>query len=299
MSGGVSALGARPAARRRRIAGSVVLGAALVLAVVALVALVPLSSGYDPHGQDLMSGLVTPLSAGEERPFWLGSDALGRDVLSRVALAGRISLSISLAAVALSFSIGLLTGTLAGFFGGVVETVVTSLADLQLSVPRVLLLIAAAALTGPNATTLTILLGLTGWASYCRVARALTLSLRSRDYVQAAVTLGTGPASSIRQHILPNVLPHMLILATFDLGQVIVLEASMSYLGLGVQPPLPSWGGMMSEGQNYLEIAPWIALAPGFAVFLSVAGVQLVSQHLTAEGKVDGDRTAPTTLPPP
>jgi peptide/nickel transport system permease protein len=295
MTGTVSTTTAR-ASRPRPIAGSVVLGAILVLTIVALVTLVPLLSGYDPYGQDLMSSLAPPLNQGDERQFWLGSDALGRDVLSRLALAGRISLGISISAVAISLTIGLVTGTLAGFFGGMIDTAVTSLADLQLSVPRVLLLIAAAALSGPSATTLTILIGITGWASYCRVARALTLSLRSRDYVQAAVTLGTSPASSIRQHILPNVLPHILILATFDLGQVIVLEASMSYLGLGVQPPLPSWGGMMSEGQNYLEIAPWIALAPGFAVFLIVAGVQLVSQHLTAEGKADA--LASTMLPP-
>ena len=296
MSAGATSSGVRPASRRRELPASVIVGSVLVLIVVAFIALVPVLPGYDPYGQDLLSGLEWPLATGETRRFWLGSDALGRDVLSRVALAGRISLGISLTAVALSFSIGVLSGTLAGFFGGTVETAITALADLQLSVPRVLLLIAAAALAGPSATALTILLGITGWASYCRVARALTLSLRSRDYVQAAVTLGTGPASSIRQHILPNVLPHMFILATFDLGQVIVLEASMSYLGLGVQPPLPSWGGMMSEGQNYLEIAPWIALAPGVAVFLLVAGIQLVSQYLTAEGKADAD--APIKPPP-
>ena len=271
------------ARRRAPVRPSLPVGSGLILAVAALIFVTPLLSGYDPYGQDLLSGLSPPLTAGETRFNWLGTDALGRDVLSRVALAGRVSLAISSAAVAMSFVAGVALGTAAGFVGGRLDTAIVALADLQLSIPRILLLIAAAALAGPSALTLTILLGLTGWVTYARVARALTLSLRGRDYVVASVALGNGPVATVRQHILPNVLPQTLILATFDLGQVIVLEASMSYLGLGVQPPLPSWGGMMSDGQNFLELAPWIALAPGAAVFLLVAGVQLVSQSFTAE----------------
>lgn len=289
MSAAAAASPTRRPDARAALPPSVVIGAGFALAVMAFVCLAPLLPGYDPYGQDLVSSLAPPGGQGDGRLFAFGSDALGRDILSRVALAGRISLGISLAAVAMSFVIGVTLGTAAGFFGGATDTAITALADLQLSVPRILLLIAAAALAGPSATTLTILLGVTGWVTYGRVARALTLSLRGRDYVQAAIALGTTPTGIIRQHVLPNVLPHMLILATFDLGQVIVLEASMSYLGLGVQPPLPSWGGMMSDGQNFLEIAPWIALVPGMAVFLLVAGVQLVSQHLTAEGRSDLD----------
>lgn len=280
--------GTAPAPRARlRWTASVRLGAALVLGVALFVGLAPLLPAYDPYGQDLMASLAPPLVAGEAKPYPFGTDALGRDILSRVALAGRISLAISVSAVAISLLIGLTLGMLAGFFGGVVDSVVVALADLQLSIPRILLLIAAGALAGPSAVTLTVLLGLTGWVTYGRVARATALSLRGREFVLAAVTQGATPAWNIRRHILPNVLPQMLILATFDLGQVIVLEASMSYLGLGVQPPLPSWGGMISEGQNFLEIAPWIALAPGIAVFMLVAGVQLVSQRLTSEGQVD------------
>src|SRR6185295_20345279 len=150
----------------------------------------------------------------------------------------------------------------AGFFRGWIENLIMGVADLQLSIPRVLLLIAIAAIVGAGVFNLAVLLGLTSWVVYGRVARAMALSLREREFVLSATTQGATPAWNIRKHLLPNVLPQVVIVGSFDLGQIIILEALLSYLGLGVQPPLPSWGLMISEGQSYLELNPWLSVIP-------------------------------------
>jgi peptide/nickel transport system permease protein len=188
--------------------------------------------------------------------------------------------------------VGVLLGLVAGYFRGPVENLVMGIADLQLAVPRVLVVIAVTAVTGPDLVTLTILLGLTRWVSYGRVARAMTLSLREREFVQSALTQGASARWNLRYHILPNVMPQMLILASYELGQIIVIEAALSYLGLGVQPPMPSWGMMISEGQQFLEIEPYLALLPGLAIFMLVAGAQFLSQRFTPEGAEDADLAA-------
>jgi peptide/nickel transport system permease protein len=247
-------------------------------------------SGYSPYTQDLASSLLLPfdrLDNGQLSIF--GTDKLGRDILSRVALAGRVSLFIGLSAVAVSMVVGIVLGLVAGYFRGWTETIIMGFADLQLSVPRVLLLIAVTAILGSTVFNLTILLGLTSWVAYGRVARALSLSLREREFVLSAITQGATPAWNIRKHLLPNVLPQMVIVGSFELGQIIVLEAALSYLGLGIQPPLPSWGLMISEGQSYLEINPWLSVIPGLAFFMLVAGVQFLTQSLTTEGEEERD----------
>jgi peptide/nickel transport system permease protein len=263
--------------------------AGLLMAIVLLVTVVPLMPGYDPYTQNLSASLAAPFETIDGRTYLLGSDPLGRDLLSRLALAGRISLLIALSAVVVSLVVGVFLGLVAGFFRGIVESIIMGLADLQLSIPRVLLLIAVAAIVGPSVLNLTILLGLTSWVAYGRVARAMALSLREREFVLSAITQGASSAWNIRKHLLPNVLPQMLIVGSFELGQIIVLEASLGYLGLGVQPPLPSWGRMISEGQDHLEIDPWIALLPGIAIFMLVTGVQFLSQAFTAESWHDLD----------
>jgi peptide/nickel transport system permease protein len=262
----------------------------LLLLVLLLVVVVPFLPGYDPYGQDLASSLLPP---GEQsldgRTYLLGSDTLGRDVLSRLALAGRISLFIGFSAVLLSLVIGVFLGLIAGFFRGWVENVIMGVADLQLSIPRVLLLIAVAAILGTGVLKLAILLGATSWVIYGRVARAMALSLREREFVLSATTQGATAAWNIRKHLLPNVLPQMLIVGSYELGQIIVLEAALSYLGLGVQPPLPSWGLMVSEGQTYLELDPWLSVLPSITLFMLVAGVQIYSQSLTAENDMPAE----------
>jgi peptide/nickel transport system permease protein len=258
---------------------------ALLLAILLFVVLVPLLPCYDPYGQNLSASLAEVGDTVDGRFYLFGADPLGRDMVSRLALAGRVSIFIAVSAVAISLVVGVVLGLVAGFFRGPVESLIMGLADLQLSIPRVLLLIAVTSVIGPSVPNLTILLGLTSWVGYGRVARAMALSLREREFVLSAVTQGASPFWNIRKHLLPNVLPQMLIVGSFELGQIIVLEASLSYLGIGVQPPLPSWGLMISEGQNYLEIDPWLSLLPGIAIFMLVTGVQFISQRFTAEGE--------------
>ena len=275
---------------RGKLSASTSIALLLLFGVFLLVAVVPFLPGYDPYSQDLASSLLTPGEQSlEGRTYLLGSDTLGRDVLSRLSLAGRISLFIGFSAVLLSLVIGVFLGLIAGFFRGWVENVIMGIADLQLSIPRVLLLIAVAAILGTGVLKLAILLGVTSWVVYGRVARAMALSLREREFVLSATTQGATAAWNIRKHLLPNVLPQMLIVGSYELGQIIVLEASLSYLGLGVQPPLPSWGLMVSEGQTYLELDPWLSVLPSIALFMLVAGVQIYSQSFTAENDMSAE----------
>jgi peptide/nickel transport system permease protein len=261
----------------------------LLAVMVVFMLAMPLTPFYDPYGQNLAGGLV-PIGGRsfDGRFYLLGSDTLGRDILSRLALAGQVSTAIGLGAVAISLVVGVTLGLIAGFYRGTVEAVIMGLADLQLSIPRVLLLIAVAAIIGPSVLNLAVLLGITSWVAYGRVARAMTLSLRQREFVLSAVTQGATPAWNIRKHLLPNVLPQMLIVGSYEFGQIIVMEASLSFLGLGVQPPLPSWGMMVSEGQSYLALAPHLAILPSITLFIMVAGLQFLSQALMAEGEVAG-----------
>jgi peptide/nickel transport system permease protein len=270
------------------------MGIALLLlaGVVVLVAVVPFLPGYDPFKQNLAAGLLPPGQRAFDGTFYLfGTDALGRDMLSRLGLAGQVSLFIGLAAVLSSLIIGVALGLVAGFFGGWTENVIMGLADLQLSIPRVLLLISVAAIVTPDVINLALLLGITSWVSYGRVARAMTLSLREREFVLAATTHGATATWNIRKHLLPNVMPQMLIIGSYEFAQIIVMEASLSYLGLGVQPPLPSWGRMVSDGQTYLELDPWLATLPSIALFMLVAGGQFLSQAFTSENDASGGMT--------
>jgi peptide/nickel transport system permease protein len=264
--------------------------AVTLLAIMALFMIItPMMPFYDPYAQDLAGSLV-PVggSSFEGRFYLLGTDTLGRDILSRLALAGQVSALIGLGAVAVSLVVGVFLGLVAGYFRGPVEAVIMGLADLQLSIPRVLLLIAVSAIVGPSVTNLALLLGITSWVAYGRVARGMALSLREREFVLSARTQGATATWNIRKHLLPNVLPQMLIVGSYEFGQIVVMEASLSYLGLGVQPPLPSWGMMVSEGQTYLALAPSLSILPSIALFILVAGLQFLSQAFTSEGEVVG-----------
>jgi peptide/nickel transport system permease protein len=275
---------------KSRLTFSVGVALFLLVGVLILVAVVPLLPGYDPFKQNLAVGLLPPGGRAFDGTFYLfGTDTLGRDMLSRLALAGQVSLLIGLTAVTTSLIIGVALGLIAGFFRGWTETIIMGLADLQLSIPRVLLLISVAAIVAPSIINLALLLGITSWVSYGRVARAMTLSLREREFVLAATTQGATATWNIRKHLLPNVMPQMLIVGSYELAQIIVMEASLSYLGLGVQPPLPSWGMMVSDGQTYLELAPWLATLPSIVLFMLVAGVQFLSQAFTSENDASAE----------
>jgi len=274
----------------RNIRVSTAVALVLLFGILLLIAVVPLLPGYDPYGQNLSASLLSPGGVSfDGRLYLLGTDTLGRDMLSRLALAGQVSLFIGLSAVIVSLVIGVALGLLAGFFRGWVENVIMGVADLQLSIPRVLLLIAVAAILGTGVFKLAFLLGLTSWVAYGRVARAMALSLREREFVLSATTQGATATWNIRKHLLPNVLPQMLIVGSYELGQIIVLESALSYLGLGVQPPLPSWGLMVSEGQTYLELDPWLSVLPSIALFMLVAGVQIYSQTFTSENDMSAE----------
>jgi peptide/nickel transport system permease protein len=274
----------------RKIRVSTGVAVALLFGILLLIAVVPLLPTYDPYGQNLSASLLPPGGVSFDNRFYLlGTDTLGRDMLSRLALAGQVSLFIGFSAVIVSLVMGVALGLLAGFFRGWVENVIMGIADLQLSIPRVLLLIAVAAILGTGVFKLAILLGLTSWVAYGRVARAMALSLREREFVLSATTQGATATWNIRKHLLPNVLPQMLIVGSYELGQIIVLESALSYLGLGVQPPLPSWGLMVSEGQTYLELDPWLSVLPSIALFMLVAGVQIYSQTFTSENDMSAE----------
>lgn len=261
----------------------------MMICVAALLIGIPLLPSYDPYSQDLAATLLSINSSSFDGSayYLLGTDALGRDMLSRLALAGQVSALIGLGAVAVSLTIGVTLGLIAGYFRGPVETFIMGLADLQLSIPRVLLLISVTAVVGPSVVNLAIILGLTSWVSYGRVARGMALSLREREFILSAKVQGASATWNMRKHLLPNVLPQMLIVGSYEFGMIIVLESSLSYLGLGVQPPLPSWGMMVAEGQNYLALAPHLAMLPSVALFVLIAGFQFLSQAFTKENDME------------
>lgn len=264
------------------------IGLFMLFLIAILIGATPLWPGFDPYGQNLVRADLPPFSWVGDRFYPLGSDPLGRDYLSRIAVGTAVSALVGAVAVGISLALGVVLGMCAGFFRGRIETFVMGLADLQLAIPRILFLIAVTAAIGPSVVNLIVILGLTSWVGYGRVARAITMSLREREFVLAARTHGATSGWNIRKHVLPNVMPQMVIIATYELGQIIILEASLSYLGVGIQPPTPSLGMMVAEGQNYLRITPWLALLPGIGLFLLVAGAQFFSQGFTTEGRDDG-----------
>jgi peptide/nickel transport system permease protein len=288
--------------RRRPRAGLTVpnlIGVLMVLSVVAFCVIYPLLPAYSPYQQELSAQLQPPF---QSSAHWLGTDNLGRDVASRLALAGRVTLSIVLGVITMNAILGTLIGITAGYAGGRVDNLLMGLSDVQLALPILLILIALAASRGPSVWLMIIVLACTYWVGYARVARAMTLSLRHRDFVLAPRIQGASTGWVMRRHILPNLIGEMFILASSDIGTIILLTSSFDFLGLGVQPPVPSWGLMISEGQKYLRQHGSLALVPGLAIFLIVAGVNLVSQRFTNESAVPGRRrpignTADTTGP--
>lgn len=263
-------------------------GLIMLIMVAGLIAIVPLLPSFAPYKQNMMGVDLLPLQESRAGFHLFGTDNLGRDYLSRIAVGAGVSALIGISGIVLALVVGVFLGLLAGYFRGWVETAIMGIADLQLAIPRILFLIAITAVVGPSILNLTLILGLTSWVAYGRVARALALSLREREFVLAARTHGAGPVWNIRKHLLPNVLPQMIIIATYELGQIIILEASLSFLGVGIQPPTPSLGMMVAEGQNYLRLNPWLAVIPGTVLFLMVAGAQFFSQSFTSEGRSGG-----------
>jgi peptide/nickel transport system permease protein len=262
--------------RRTALFGLVVVAIVVLAAVFA-----PLVSPFDPYEQDISHRLQPPGwrdAAGALHP--LGTDHLGRDIFARVIHGSRIALVVGLAAVAISGLAGMAIGLVSGYFGGRVDDVFMRLADIQLAFPFILLAIAVIGVLGPSLQNIIIVIGVSSWVVYARVVRSEVLSIREREFVQAAVALGSREARVIVRHVLPNAFTPWLVVATLDMARVIVIESALSFLGLGVQPPTPTWGGMLADGRVYLSTAWWLATFPGLAILLTVLGINLLGDGL-------------------
>jgi len=259
-----------PTLRARRTARLAMAGFAFVLLLGAVAMAAPWLAPHDPTRQSLRDRLAPPtLEAPDGRARLLGTDHLGRDVLSRVIYGARVSLVVGLSAVVVGGALGATLGIAAGFRGGFADSVIMTLADAQLAFPFILFAIGIIAVLGPSFPTLIVVIGLSGWVSYARILRSQVLVLRSREFVDAIHALGGSVARVIARHILPNVLSSLVVIATLELARAIVLEATLSFLGLGIQPPTPSWGGMIHEGREYLDTAWWISTFPGAVLMLA------------------------------
>jgi peptide/nickel transport system permease protein len=250
-------------------------GTAILLLLTAAALFAPVVAPYDPLGQNLDQDLIPRSSE-----HWLGTDKLGRDILSRIIYGGRISLLVGSTTVALSLAIGIVIGSLSGYFGGWIDQMLMRLVDILMAFPGILLAIAFTAVLGPGLDHVILALCLIGWTGYARLVRGEILSLRERDFIQAARSLGCRPKRIILRHLLPNLLPPLLIQSTFGLAAAIVAEGSLSFLGLGVEPPTPSWGAMLNDGRQFLLVAPHLTTYPGLALMITVLALNLVGDAL-------------------
>jgi peptide/nickel transport system permease protein len=257
---------------RNRLA---VIGGTLVALVFILSIFAPLFAPYNPSLIDIKSILVGPSSS-----HWLGTDDLGRDVLSRMLWGGRISLEVGFVAVGIATIIGIILGSLAGFYGGWIDSLVMRAVDIMLSIPTIFLILAAIAIFEPSIINIMIIIGLTSWMEPARLIRAEFITLKEREFVIAAHAIGATDRRIIMKHILPNGLSPILVSATMGIGGAILIESGLSFLGLGVQPPTPSWGSLLSAGKDNIEIAWWLSAFPGLAILITVLGYNLLGEGI-------------------
>lgn len=266
---------------RTLIASRLALAGLVVVAIVALLAaFAPLVMPYNPSRQDILSRLLPPFSASPAGFHLLGTDALGRDLMSRLIIGARVSLLVGFAAVLVSAGVGVTLGLIAGYDSRRSGRVLMGLADVQLAVPFLVLILAVVAVLGPSLFNLILVLGVAHWVQYARVVRAEALALSEREFVQAAQVLGARTSRILLKHLLPNVTSSIVVISSLLVARMILYEASLSYLGLGVPPSIPTWGGMISDGRNYMGNAWWVAALPGLAIFLTVVAINLVGDRL-------------------
>jgi peptide/nickel transport system permease protein len=250
-------------------------GGLVVALILAVGTLAPAIAPYSYSTQSLLTRLEKPSAA-----HWLGTDGFGRDILTRVIWGGRVSLEIGLLATGLSVIVGTVLGGIAAYFGGAVDTAIMRVADVFMAIPALFLILVVVALFGAGLTNTAAVIGLVTWAQVARIVRGECLSLRARDFVDAARALGASHRRILGRHVLVNALPVIVVQATLLLGQTILIESGLSYLGLGAQPPLPSWGNMIVEGRQFLASAWWVATFPGVAIFVTVLGFNLFGDGL-------------------
>lgn len=251
------------------------LGAGVIAGLVLVCAAAPWIAPHDPVAQHLERRLRPPSVA-----HWLGTDEYGRDVLSRMMYGGRVSLSVGMAAVGIATGLGLLLGALAGYFGGAVDQLIMRSVDIFLCIPTLFLILMIIVFVGPSLLNIMVVIGLTGWPELARLVRAEFLTLKQREYILAIRGLGAGHFRIIFRHLLPNALAPVFVSATFGVAGAILLESGLSFLGLGVQPPDPSWGNILSAGKDYLATAWWMTFAPGLAILITVLAYNLVGDGL-------------------
>jgi peptide/nickel transport system permease protein len=252
------------------------LGATLTVLVILGGLLAPWLAHFDPVlDADLMNAEMPP-----DWTYWLGTDAQGRDVYSRILYGAQISLTVGIVSQVINTFIGVTLGMSAAYWGGWWDDLVNGLTNVMLAIPSLIFALAVMAVLGPGLVSLLIALGLTNWSWTCRIARSSTLSLKTLGYVQAAQTLGYSDIRVMFTQILPNIMGPVLVMATLGMGSAVLSEAALSFLGLGIQPPFPSWGSMLTDAARLIQLAPWTAIFPGLAIFLAVLGFNLLGDGL-------------------
>ncbi|PLC50038.1 diguanylate cyclase [Pollutimonas subterranea] len=254
---------------------SAMLGAAIVLFFVLAALFAPLIAGYDPSQVSFTAIRKSPSLA-----HWLGTDELGRDILSRLVFGARASLLAGMCSVLIALLVGIPFGLLAGYFGGIIDGCISRATEALLSIPFLILAIALAAFLGPSLVNAMIAIGVSAAPLFIRLARGQVLAIKNEDYVQSTRSLGASNTRIVLRHILPNIMPALIVQATIMIASAIIAEASLSFLGLGLQPPNPSWGSMLNTAKNFMTQAPWMSIFPGTAIFLVVFGFNLLGDGL-------------------
>ncbi|MGD8564390.1 MAG: ABC transporter permease [Desulfarculaceae bacterium] len=258
-----------------------VLGGFLLLCILFTALFCNWIAPHDPYKQNIMARLKPPIWMEGARPgYILGSDHLGRDLLSRIMYGSRVSLLVGVSAAVVMVLIGVTLGLLAGFYGGWVDSVISFMVNSMMGFPFILLAMSLVAVLGPSLQNIIIALGLTGWPIFTRVTRVETMKFREQEFVLAASSLALSTVRILRCHILPNLLPSILVLGTVEVARAIIRESLLSFLGLGIQPPTPSWGTMLAEGRDYMLLQWWLAAFPGMAIFFSALGINLLGDAL-------------------
>ena len=258
----------------------VLVAGSVLTAIVLLALFADRVAPAGPNDQDIAARLRPPAMVGGTWSRPLGTDELGRDVLSRLLYGGRVSLMVGLLAVAVSCPLGVVIGLASGFFGGWIDRALMRLTDIQLAIPTILLAMALVTVLGPGVANLIITLSVTGWTIYARLIRGETLALRDRDFIEATRAAGAGQARIMFRHVLPNVVSPVIVVATFAVGSMVVLEATLSFLGIGVPLRVATWGSMLSSGRTYLKSAWWITAFPGLAIFVTVLAINALGDSM-------------------
>jgi peptide/nickel transport system permease protein len=252
-----------------------VFSAIIVFSLITIASLAPFLSPYDPAAIDVHNVLSPP-----DRTHLIGTDELGRDLLSRMIWGSRVSLKVGFVAVGIAIMIGTVVGSFAGFYGGITDAILMRFVDIMLAFPTFFLILAVIAILEPNIYTIMAVIGITGWMDVARLVRAEFLSLKERDFVDSARVLGVSNKRLIFRHILPNALSPVFVAATFGIAGAILTESGLSFLGLGVQPPDPSWGNILTSGKDNIEVAWWLSLYPGLAILITVLSYNLIGEGL-------------------